>query len=348
MSQLPRQIPQTNLSYHRNNLAFITPEDAARAIRPALERVFQTVEVDVVTCPDLSSWGLAGPGLCGEGKIFDIGGVPNMFNPSMQGSVFDITQIVRECGLGSGRRLVTGAGGGALTEAVGNSEWVGNCLLEDGRVVRNNSMISFIQSMSEIPQPYGVCACPQGSCSCGCLANVFVSKAETSGPVIGVKVRGGRKENVERPADWHETEFGRVVRTALGKLTRAPHEIVGVAGAARVSGASSMVHIMPPYFPLNGACPSRYPLVTMKGWGEVFFETSKPLVCLPVLLSSDGGWTEVALRVEHTHFYSADRSLAGHYHFDMNPTKAEKGFQTEAYFAIASEIIKVDPISSKL
>jgi hypothetical protein len=318
-------------------LAKTTPQEACKVVEDTLKIYYENVSVTAVECPDLTSWGLASQGICGNGTIFDIGGVPLMFNPNMQGSVFDIPRVMTECGVSSGRRLITGAGAGALTQGVGNAEWSGNCLVVDGVTTTNRSLTAWIPNMNKLPRPYITCPCPQGSCMCGCLANVFVSQGTHKESVMKVQV-SGRKKGKARPGDWHETELNRLVRLAMQKKARAPHEAFGLGGVVRVTGKSQMVHIMPPYFPLEGARPSPTPLLTIKGWGEVFFETSKPLICLPVLLSSDGGHTDLGLRVEHTHFYSEDTSLAGHYHFDMTDD-----ISCEGYYSFASEVIKVDP-----
>eukprot|EP00759_Apiculatamorpha_spiralis_P042562 PhF_6_TR40530/c0_g1_i2/m.60718 len=341
---LPQPLcPNNNLNYRAMPLAQPDLISAKRVVEESLKSHFDRVEVRVMDCPTLLSWGLASEGLCGDGKILDIGGVPLMFNPDMQGTQFDLQHVLHGCGLGgsgSGRRLVTGAGAGANTDSVGNSEWVGNCLFENGTPVRNDSLVSYITDMNTLPQPYTVCPCPTGTCCCGCLANVYVSQGKSNQPVLNVRVEG-RKKYTHRPNDWHETELNRLVRLAMGKLARAPHEVFGMGGAVKVSGDSQMVHIMPPYYPLRGARPSPTPLLSMKGWGEVFFETRKTLICLPVLLSSDGGRGDLGLRLEHTHFYSEDKQLSGHYHFDMSDHVSAEGF-----YSFAKEVIKVDPKSS--
>eukprot|EP00117_Sycon_ciliatum_P025834 scpid56167/ scgid21354/ Ester hydrolase C11orf54 homolog len=52
--------------------------EMAQALREGLMQTFQTVETEVVDCPDLTEkpWSLAAPGICGDTCLADVGGPP--------------------------------------------------------------------------------------------------------------------------------------------------------------------------------------------------------------------------------------------------------------------------------
>ena len=49
-------------------------------LQASLESNFETVEVKVVQCPDLTKWGWL-LRICGNPRIVDVGGVPNLLDP---------------------------------------------------------------------------------------------------------------------------------------------------------------------------------------------------------------------------------------------------------------------------
>eukprot|EP00760_Papus_ankaliazontas_P002117 PhM_4_TR10850/c0_g1_i1/m.56302 len=335
--ELPPILTDNSYSYKTLDLCIPAPSDLVAGWSRVLSEHYHEVAVDVVPCPDLSDWGLAANGICGRNNsIVDLGGVPLMFDVRRQGTVFDVSRVMKDRGLDRGDKLVLGAGAGALTQSTSNSELVANCLYRDGKVVDSRNMIGYISDMNMLPPATVAVNCPPCCCCTGCLANLFVCDGAQGQDVVRVRV-GGKKS--QRPADPHDTDLTRLVRKASNNVVRSAGEVVGLGGAMRVTGAT-MVHVMPPYYPLSGAYPSANPRLTMKGWGEVFFETTKPLVALPVLLSSDGP-SELGLRAEHTHFYSEDKTLVGHYHYDTS----DDG-RVEAYFSCAKTAVKVSAASS--
>ena len=67
-------------------------------------------KVEVVDCPDLREWGVAGAGLGGATRLLDIGGVPYLMPLVMRDKLYDMKDYPGLTGLKEG--LVIGAGAG--------------------------------------------------------------------------------------------------------------------------------------------------------------------------------------------------------------------------------------------
>ena len=74
--------------------------------------------MNVIECPDLrlAPFGLAAPGLCGEPRIADIGGVPNLTPVPRPEKVYSLTDVLELAEMHQGAIIGPGAG---------NSQFVG-------------------------------------------------------------------------------------------------------------------------------------------------------------------------------------------------------------------------------
>ena len=111
-----------------------------QALEAGLKKNFKTASVSVVQCPDLtqSPWTLASPGLCGNTRILDIGGVPYLMPRVMKEKLYDMRDypsLTSETGEDTG--LVIGAGAGPWPFINRNAEMMPNLLVqEDKKIVQ--------------------------------------------------------------------------------------------------------------------------------------------------------------------------------------------------------------------
>ena len=110
-------------------------------------------------------------------------------------------------------------------------------------------------------------------------------------------------------------------------------ETVSLGGVFLIKRGKVMLHVMPDF------CAERLEHDMMREWLR-FFEVSAEevggLVCLSTLHSRkvEG----LGLRMEHTHCFSGDGTMGGHYHFDTTAEEVEY----EAYFNTAKVIYRID------
>ena len=86
-----------------------------------LQRNFEQVSVKVVECPDLTlaPFGLAAPGLNGQTRIADVGGVPNLTPVPKPEKEYSLTDVLKEAELQDGAIIGPGA---ASSRFVGEHE----------------------------------------------------------------------------------------------------------------------------------------------------------------------------------------------------------------------------------
>ena len=86
-----------------------------------LQLNFDQVSVKVVECPDLTlaPFGLAAPGLSGQTRIADVGGVPNLTPQPKPEKVYSLIDVMNTVELDEGAVIGPGAG---------NSHFVGEII----------------------------------------------------------------------------------------------------------------------------------------------------------------------------------------------------------------------------
>eukprot|EP00466_Bigelowiella_natans_P008797 jgi/Bigna1/89375/estExt_fgenesh1_pg.C_480064 len=300
----------------------------ADMLKESLRGNFETVETKVVQCPDLTKWGLAAPGICGNPRIIDIGGVPNLLDPKHHDTAFfTIPQVAEDVGLkdktvsvyimllasSSHRRLrvrcwcclLKGCGGKRRADADGAC--VGELPLQSllkGSVLEDGSHTMEKYNSSEF----------------GLLANLIACDGKQGNVVeVRAKKRIG-KDN-----------FVTCMRTGLAKGLQAEDEKnekrfgtrqIGIGGVFKVKSGKVRGHVMPDFKPtvmIDGP--------EVEDWLQ-FYEMGPDLTCLSVFLTGDptiapSNPNGLDLRLEHTHFFSQRTNEGGHYHFDTTPDEVE-------------------------
>ena len=153
-----------------------------------------------------------------------------------------------------------------------------------------------------------------------------------SGPVIHIdaSIRTGEKDFIE------------AIRTCL--TSSFPEQAVGLGGVFLVQNGAIRSHIMPGFPEVSVSfCSMARELKGMQGpmtipfmiedWLRYRTETL-PLVCQSTILSNALG---TDCRLEHTHFWSSDRTTGGHYHQDTTPDT----IHYSAFFVPASVLHQV-------
>ena len=101
-----RETPVDKVDLH------VPPLDKIRDILSVgLAENFGRVSVEVVECPDLTAapFGLAAPGLCGDARIADVGGVPNLTPTPKPEKVYSLTNVLKTAEMEDGAIIGPGA-----------------------------------------------------------------------------------------------------------------------------------------------------------------------------------------------------------------------------------------------
>ncbi|MEM7033379.1 MAG: DUF1907 domain-containing protein [Chloroflexota bacterium] len=72
-------------------------DDLVPVIQTGLETNYDSVSVEVVTCPDLRTLGCATPALSGSPALVEVGGEPYAHNPKYRDFDFDTAEIAERC-----------------------------------------------------------------------------------------------------------------------------------------------------------------------------------------------------------------------------------------------------------
>ena len=296
------------------------PSSRLKDVLPAIEKglvgTFEEFTVDIVPCPDLrqAPFHLAGEGLCGNERIADIGGPPNLHPVPKFDRKYSLLELTRVMEMSKDRGFVLGAGAGPFHDIGNNSELMPNLSYKGDDEVINLSYYAQVESD-------GSASCKQSpSNDCALMCNLFGSDGRPGDVLkITAKSRTGKKDFVECIRNALKESFG--------------ERPVSLGGVFLTRKGKARLHVMPDF--------SKEPLDTaqMGNWLR-FFEMSSPLVCLSVFHSHDPG---LDLRMSHTHCFS-DHGEGGHYHNDTTPHEVEY----EAYFNIAKVIYRIDrPVIDK-
>lgn len=301
-------------------------------LHPYLSSNFTSVSISLVNPPDLrlAPFHLAAAGLCGSPCIIDVGG-PAYLHPfpnlNKKYDFLDIAAAVDERpGPKQGKGLMIGAGAGPFHVLGGNAELVPNIAWDDGidegghGKVKNETRWAKVGSQGKID-----CgrmnsvdeASKHNSSAFGLMANVFCCSGE-QGEILKVSVHG-RKGPLN---------FTECIRQAL-RLHFGEKHPVSMGGVFLIKRGKVRLHVMPDF--------SEKALVTpddVRNWLR-YFEVDAPLICLTTFHTEDLG---LELRMEHTHCFSEDGNVGGHYHMDTTPEEVEY----EAYLNTAEGVWRVD------
>ncbi|KPM38317.1 hypothetical protein AK830_g8244 [Neonectria ditissima] len=295
--------------------------DLATAIAAGLRTNFTTSTVSVSTPPDLRNapFFLAGPGLSGNARVADIGGVQNLRPTPNLDAKYDLLGIARLMGMSDEGGLLVGAGAGPFHHLGYNSELMPNIAYGSA----SDGVINNCTHYAKITQDGGVrCEKIGESVGFALMANLFGCDGET-GPILHVTARG-------RKARQSFTESIRAgIRAVYGD------KLVSLGGVFVIHKGKTKLHVMPDF----SDKPLRSP-DDLDGWLR-YFDTDPPLVCLSVFHSGDDG--DLGLRMEHTHCFAGEGGAVdcrgGHYHGDVDETMQDVEY--EAWFNVGEVLYRI-------
>jgi len=301
-----------SLSVESKPLDQVPLKDIAKVLKAGLSENYKEAEVEVVECPDLTQepWGLAAPGLCGNPRILDIGGVPYLVPLVTREKLYQMKDYPKLTGPSKG--LVIGAGAAPWPFLGRNAEMMPNLLVkEDGNIVQETR----ISRTHDEDNSFSTQKLPCSETRNSLLGNLYISEGE-GGQVLRVraKARTGGKPLVT------------AMREAL--VEAFPDKSIGLGGVFNIISGKAKIHVMPDFSP----CPLNSN-EDVDNWLN-FYEMSAPFTVLSVLVANDPG---LDLRVEHSHGWGDD-GKGGHYHIDTTPDEVEY----LGYYGIANECYRVD------
>ncbi|XP_077995627.1 ester hydrolase C11orf54 homolog [Glandiceps talaboti] len=281
-------------------------EEVAKVLQGGLSTNFSTVSVDIVDCPDLTKppYTLAAPGLCGNPRLTDVGGVPYLIPTAQKDKIYNFQDVAEQIELPGA--FIIGAGAGPHHVIGVNNEMIANAI--DG-----GENHTYTCKVNPEDQSYIL---EKGKSTDFCLlANLYASEGKP-GKVIEVKAstRTGEENFV--------TCMRKTLKEKYGDLP------VGIGGAFLIEKGKAKIHVMPAF--------STKPLQSEDDVNEWlhFYNMKSTLVCLSTFISHDPG---LDLRVEHTHCFS-HHGDGGHYHYDVTPDEVEY----RGYFVPAEYIYRID------
>lgn len=285
-------------------------EELRDGLRRELGGNYADVEVDVVGCPDLREWGLAFEGLGGSERLLDVGGVPNLLNPSKHRISFDLNKLAACAELAEGCFL--GASSGDANFVGCNSELVPCESIGSG--VRTTRVATVGPNGEFVLNKYD-------HSRIGFLGNLFLSEGKP-GNVVAVKVA--------KRSEGSEADFTAALRDAL--IRAFPDQAVGVGLVFQLNSGKFRAHIMPDF-----------KKTTMVDGPEVdawlrYFEFGPHATFLGTIVTKDPTDGQLNLRFTHTHFFNENTGQGGHYHNDTTPQEASY----TAYLTPAKSIYRIE------
>lgn len=295
-------------------------QEVAHVLETGLQKSFSEVTASVVDCPNLTlePFHLTSPGLCGNQRLSDIGGIPYLNPVPIMDKIYDLKNVPVWSELTASSTIsMIGAGAGP-SHALGGklTEMMTNVRIDNNQRVTNRSKICKI-SEDGLYQLENLENCSEFMH----MMNLYISEGKP-GKVIEVKAknRTGSNDFIHSLQSTLSSHYG----------TRP----VGLGGVFLLAKGKAHIHVMP--------CYSEAPLTTDKdvqNWLK-FFEMSSPLICLGYLMSYDPG---LSLRMEHFHCFS-QHGDGGHFHYDTTPGEAEY----VGYFNVAEYLSRIDrPATAK-
>ncbi|OAA60316.1 mgc81809 protein [Niveomyces insectorum RCEF 264] len=305
-------------------------EEVAKVLASALPRNYAESSVEVVDCPDLRKppFYLATEGLGGRRTIADVGGQPNLFPRPRRDKNYSLIETAKLMKLDPDRGSLIGAGAapnhvhGINSELAPNLSWQGgfdhnvNNLSRSVRIVPGDAAKGVADSVGSIFS---------GSTECSLMVNVYGSLG-LPGPVIKVTARG------RRGTAGSISEF---MRTALRDVYGADRQ-VSLGGVFVLKSGRANFHVMPD-FPSGDQLPFK-DRKAVDSW-LTFHHFAAPIVCLSTFHSAD--LHNLGLRMEHTHCFSVDKPVGGHYHYDL-VGEGEEEVEYEGYFNVADTLVRID------
>lgn len=286
-------------------------EELVEVLSTGLSSNFQTVEIEIVDCPDLTKepFTLACKGLGGKPRLVDIGGPPYLLPLVRREKLYNLSDVGKLTDVEP--TFLIGAGAGPWPYAGVNCEMMINLEVKGGDV-NNHTRISKVNTVD------GSCVLerlPDTETRCAVLANIFCSEGKP-GKVLQIicKKRTGKDDFVSS------------IRKSLHEHYK--EKAVGLGGTFLLKEGKAKHHVMPEF--------SVSPISTdeeVEKWLH-FYNMSAPLIAVGTLASADPG---LDLRLQHFHSFS-HHGEGGHYHIDTEPDSVEY----VGYFAVAEYVYRID------
>ncbi|XP_033108492.1 ester hydrolase C11orf54-like [Anneissia japonica] len=306
------QTSEKELKVDSRKLFVPDKQELCKVLVEGLKENFADASVSVVDCPDLTQlpFTLASPGLCGNPRLADVGGVPNLIPLANKEKKYDIEKVAELVDLPGA--YVLGAGAGCYQFFNFNCEMMANIKTKGGQSNERRNCTR----ISKVNPEDGSCVLQTCETTCfSLMANLFLSDGK---PGKVIKVRASKRTG--------EENFVTCMRKTLAK--KYGDKTVGLGGTFLIEQGKAKFHVMPDY--------SKTPLNTnddVNNWLK-FYEMMSPLVCFSCFLSHDPG---LDLRLEHSHGFG-HHGVGGHYHYDVTPDEVVY----EAYYQVAETIYRVD------
>ncbi|KAI0154007.1 hypothetical protein BJ166DRAFT_500930 [Pestalotiopsis sp. NC0098] len=299
--------------------------DLAEKLRAPLNENYEHATVGVADCPDLREppFHLCTQGICGDEKIADVGGQPNLFPRPRLDSIWSMTDIARSMDMSEHGGGLIGAGAGPFHLVGQNCELAPNLSWKDGfQNINNGSRLARIVKEDKNAVSVEKSLSPD----CGLMINLYGSLGQ---PGQVLKITAKRRKGPE-------TSFTECIRKGLA-AAYGDDKTVSLGGVFVVKSGKALYHIMPD-FPPEEQLPFQ-DRQQVEDW-LTFHDFDSPMVCLSVLHSADPDNAK-GLRIEHTHCFASDGANAGgHYHHESDG--AGDSIEYEGYFNTAKMIYRID------
>ncbi|KAJ4443085.1 hypothetical protein ANN_04735 [Periplaneta americana] len=280
-------------------------------IKNGLKVNYDTVNVEIVDCPDLTKepFTLAAEGLGGKPRLVDIGGQSNVFPFPKKEKLYDLQDIGNLVGVRP--TFLLGASAGPWTYSTDNTEMMVNLFINEGEIINHSNV-------SSISKQNGSCileCLPNNETRCAMLANLFCSEGKP-----------GKVLQVTCEKRIGNDDFPGAIRKTLSSHYKG--NAIGLGGAFLLKAGKARQHIMPDF-------PDT-PLDTddqVANWFR-YYNMSAPLIAVGTIITTDPG---LGLRLQHFHSFS-HHGEGGHYHIDTEPDNAEY----VGYFSLCEYAFRVD------
>jgi len=306
-------LQSSSLPIESKPLDILPLPEVAKVLEDGLKKNFQEARVSVVSCPDLTQppWSLASPGLSGNTRVLDIGGVPYLMPSVTRDKLYDMKDYPEMTGTKSG--LVIGAGAGPWPFLNRNAEMMPNLFVKEDKSLVQETRIT---RTHDEDGSFSTIKLPDTETRNALLGNLFISDG-SPGDVLKIECskRIGEKNFVSCMREILEAAY--------------PDKSLGLGGVFSIRSGSAKFHVMPDFSP----CPINTN-EDVNQWLK-FYEMKAPLTVLSVMVSRDPG---LDLRVEHSHGWGEDGVQGGHYHYDTTPEVVKY----TGYYNLASNCYRID------
>ncbi len=301
--------------------------DLVPILSAGLKAYFEVVDVSISECPNLRAapFHLAAPGLSGNPRVADVGGQDKLRPTPDFSRKYDLLSVSQLMDMAPEQGLLIGAAAGPFHALGQNTELMPNISYRDASVTGEGSVDIDVENLTHYAK-----ITSQGDVLCerighdttgfGLMANLYGSDGRP-GPVLKVMAKS-RIGELNFP---HAIQY--CLRSAYGD------KLISFGGVFVLRQGTTHIHVMPDF--------SNEPIATPEQadcWLK-YFDIAAPLTCLTVFHSGNDG--TLGLRMEHTHCFASDGSgIGGHYHYDLDETRAEVEY--EGWFNVAEMLYRID------